>query len=155
MSKKKKKRKWNKKQEKTIIPNINQPKTSIPFTDKTDEYSEQINKKIVFVFKDYLHKECWLGNINKKQAKNLIDKLINTSTVRRNEIQKYSFIKRVYPCKENNEYSKLFCKDTFKQYESDFFEIICSDTNRVFWYFINNIFHIILIKDRHLKTDKK
>jgi len=149
----KRKKKLNRKQEKTIIPNIKQPKSSIPFVEKTDEYNEVISKKIVFVFKDYLHKECWLGNI--KQAKNLISKLSHTSTIKRVDIRNSPFIKRVTPCEKNNEYKKVFCDKGFKQYENDFYEIICSNTNRVFWYFINNIFHIILIKDRHLKTDKK
>lgn len=138
---------------KSIIPNNKQPKTTIPFTDKTEEYYEVVNKKIVFIFKDYLHKECWLGNI--RQARNLIDKLSFISTIKKDDIRNNPNIKRVNPCKCNNEYNKLFCKDTFKQYESDFYEIICAGTNRIFWYFINNIFHIILIKDRHLKTDKK
>lgn len=152
-----KRKKWNNKnkQDKNIIPNLKQPKSSIPIEDKTDEFNDIINKKIVFVFKDYLHKECWIWKINTKEAKNLINKLSNTSTIKRNEIQNISFIKRVYPCKERNEYGALFCKDTFSQYTDDFYEIICAGTNRIFWYFINNIFHIILIKDRHLKTDKK
>jgi len=141
------------KENKNIIPNIKQPKSSIPFIEKTDEYNEIISKKIVFVFKDYLYKECWLGNI--KQAKNLITKLSYTSTIKRVDIRSNPFIKRVIPCEKNNEYKKIFCNKVFKQYENDFYEIVCSDTNRVFWYFINNIFHIILIKDRHLKTDKK
>ncbi len=147
-------KKWKaKKLKKTsIIPQDIKQKSLIPFEDKTDEYSEQINKKIVFVFKDYLHSHCWLCNIT--QTKNLIDKLSHTSTIKRSEMRNNPFIKRVIPCENNNEYKSIFC-NKFEQYESDFYEIICSDTNRVFWYFINNIFHIVLIKDRHLEIDKK
>ena len=137
--------------------NKNKDNSLIPAQEKKDGFDEEKNKRIVFVFKDYLHKDCWLCNINKKsKVKNLIDKLSNISKIKISEIGDYkSIIKTVVPCKKNNEYKTLFCKENFKQYESDFYEIIWSDTNRVFWYFINNIFHIILIKDRHLKDDKK
>lgn len=151
---KKSKNKSKKKNNTTLIPHQVKEKSLIPFEQKTDEYQRESDKKIVFVIKDnYIHKKCELKNFS--NTKNLIAKLIYSCTTKRSEVVNNPNIKRINPCDRNNEYKKLFCKDIFKQYESDFYEIICSDTERVFWYFIGNIFHIVLIKCRHLKIDKR
>lgn len=155
MSSKKKKNK--KKTNNNPIPSIKEEKNIIPIPkDKSDEFLHEINKKIVFVFKDYLHKECELAWLNETRAKSLIYKLSAVSDMKKSNIQNYSnIIRKVSPCEHKNEYKKLFCNKNFEQFENDFYEIDYWDTNRVFWYFISNIFHIVLIKNRHLKIDKK
>jgi hypothetical protein len=128
MGKKKNKKNSN---EGSLIPKQTKQNSPIPFEQKTDEYQRENDKKIVFVIKEnYLHKNCELKNFS--NTKNLIAKLISSCTTRRSEIRNNPNIKRINPSNKNNEYKKLFCKEIFKQYESDFYEIICSDTERVF-----------------------
>lgn len=154
MGKKKDKNKKSKKEPLLIAPQ-NKERSLIPISEKTDEYLIELNKKIIFVFKDYLHKECGFKKIT--QPKNLINKLTHLSTLTRPEItENTSIIKRIIPFAQKNEYKKLFGRPEFQQYETDFYEVVCYDIERVFWYFVGNIFHIVLIMWwRHLKVDKR
>ncbi len=140
----------SKPQKRWKIPKTKKINTRISIKDKSEEFLKEYWEYIVFVFKDYIYNKCWLSNI--RSSKNLIGKLEFLWTVKRRDIRKYStIIKRVLPCKENNEYKKLFCIKKFEQYEDEFYEIVCSSTNRIFGYFVSSKFHIVLIKDSHLK----
>lgn len=128
----------------------------IPATDQSDEYQSTIeNQQISFVFaQEYLYQECELGKLNKNSKKliqNFCDIQKKTFQEAKNDINKMKKVSRSW--KKHNEYSQLF-SSKFKQVESDFYEIFWWDTSRAFWYFINNIFHIVLVKNRHLETKK-
>jgi hypothetical protein len=127
--------------------------TPIPPAKWAEEFQLERNKKIVLVIKDYKHKEC---SLNMVKSKGLLEKLEHLCTTTRETMIKdmWGNLKQIgFQGKENAYHSLL--NGSLEQHRDNFYEVVCAGTNRVFGYFINNIFHIVLIKAPHFELKKK
>jgi len=120
---------------------------TVAVSDKIVDYE---NQKIVFTFLPYKHNNCEICKLSESEARRLTKQLQRVNQTLRKHIFTYQAsgieCKRVY---KKGEYDVLYedlPRDT-ELLEVDF----TNNGGRIFGYLVENIFNIILIKQRHFK----
>jgi hypothetical protein len=107
------------------------------------------NKKVLFTFKEYIHSQCEIHNLQKQESKNLTETLkkINHTEARDLRQGQVSGI----TCKSiinAGDYASLFSGLTK---DIDLLEIYYSGTGRIIGYLTENIFYITSVLKKHRK----